>query len=428
MSDDKTEDSIEIFPNEIYLSVPIRYLKKMSPKQKQIFLCQEAIEPIILIRDLRLYFTPKDICEYILSFKKYCSQAVLLLSSLTPSFVLVVKTFSINDAKQLMSELVKVPNPICSMDYLGFDFVHSASFKSTKLFSTITSSHDDINCAICLNPCNNKFLLLTLPCGHTFHAKCMTKMSNWECPICRYAPISSLAVACCEICNSFDRPYVCLICARSFCHTHSHQHYEQTGHAYCVSADGRETRNLMSGSSMKRVAQDEDGKLVEMCAKDDLLRNYLEGALEEQLAIHKSLNKQQLKHERDMIKQEEKKLISLIQEKKKEIERKKKLIAEKSIKEKKLKIVQEILQTKRNNFNQLPQTIKELQTENNLLEDQVSQQQDYINDIEATCAISGSVLFKGENEKVCITFNQSKKPESPPSHARQPQKKSKQKK
>ncbi|OHT07516.1 hypothetical protein TRFO_05131 [Tritrichomonas foetus] len=402
-------DTHETDSNNISQAIQILCREKTPPSANQIFLSPEPEVPIVLIRDLRLYYSPSDICNYAFSLKELCSHSLLLVSATSPSFVLLQKTSTIEAAKALMSEVKKHPNPICSMDSFEFDYVHSVSFQSPSLShlycSFMSLSLEDINCAICLNPCNSEFMLFSLPCAHTLHTRCMIKMSQWECPICRYTPISSLDVACCEICNSFDRPFVCLCCARSFCHEHCHQHYKHTGHAYCASADGRETWNLMSGSSMKRLAVDKSGEFVEMCAKDDMLRNYLEAALEEQIAIHKSLSMQQLKHENDMIESEKKRLANLIQERKRKIEEKEKLIEAKEMKEKRLKYATQILQNLKTRLTVLPSENSQLEIENEKLEKQVEEQSELIKDMEGTCCITAAAVLKGKNEEVHVKFN-----------------------
>ena len=138
---DDLDQNNTISPTDIYLSVPVRLSNKTNqdlhkntyPYDNQIFLSKEPVEPIILIQGLRFYYSPSDICNYVLSFGHLCYVANLFVSAISPTFVLLLKTHSIESARCLMSELLLHQNPICSMDSLDFQYVHSVVFNSYTL-------------------------------------------------------------------------------------------------------------------------------------------------------------------------------------------------------------------------------------------------------------------------------------------------------
>lgn len=376
------------------------------------FLTDRAAIPLVIIRDLRLYYSPTDVCNFLQPVCEHCNHVMLLLSSISPTFVLLMSTRTIEDARLLVERLRLHPNAISSMDTLTFDYVHSYSIGSRFLSHTIDKflfkTFLDTNCAICLNPCSEEYYLFTLPCGHTLHTHCESRMQQWECPVCRYVPISALDVACCEVCGSFDRPFVCLRCARSFCYDHCLSHYQQTGHAYCASADGRETWNLMSGSSMKRIAIDKSGEFVELCAKDDLLRGYLEAALVEQIKIHKSLGKQKMKHEELKYIDEKNDLIHKIEETKRRIAEKKEKIAQRANREKRRTVAKSIFQGLQQRLENLPEENASLTKRNSELQKEIAEQAELVKDMEGTACIAAAATLKGKNEEVHIKFGSPK--------------------
>lgn len=414
-------------PTDIYLSVPVRLSNRSNqdlhrilyPYDNQIFLSKEPVGPIILIQGLRFYYSPSDICNYVLSFGDLCYIANLFISAISPTFVLLLKTHSIDSARILMSKLKLHPNPICSMDYFDFQYVHSVDFKSSSLsqrYSDFVNSKSlfDAQCPICLITLTSDQLLFILPCSHILHAKCMTKVSQWKCPICRDTPIFSLEVTCCEICQSDENLFICLCCGRSYCGTHCRDHFEQKGHAYLASADGRETWNMMSGSSMKRIAMDKSGEFVEMCAKEDSLSNYLEGALSNQIMIHNSLGVEKKKNELKMIEEKEKKLKELIIEKKKKIEMMRNSIAAKEEKVERLKNSVNLLDKFQQRLNELPEKNRQLEEENIKLMKQVDETNQLIHDMEGTCNISVAAQLKGPNEKIQVNICNGNQQSPPP--------------
>jgi hypothetical protein len=326
----------------------------------------------------------------------------------TPSFVLLVQTRSTSDAESLLKDLRARPNPICSLDTLNFEFFHSFSFDaegSNHLVSHfLQECYSDSNCAICLNPCTRDHPLFVFPCDHALHMKCAARMAQWECPICRYAPIASLDVACCQVCGSFDRPFVCLCCSRSFCNDHCREHYVQTGHAYCASADGRETWNLMSGSYMRRIAYDKSGEFVEMCAKEEQLRGYLEATIDEQVEIHKAIAAQRLKTERDALEQKRQRLRNAVAEKMARINTMRGRIGEQGGKVKRLAAAKKLLEFFKQRAIAAEREINERRAAVARLEADVENQAALVQDMERTVCISGSAALAGRSGKVHIKF------------------------
>lgn len=409
MANDANEQSKAIF-----LSIPVFSPEKFGPQSNQIFLSQKQISNILLIEGLRLYYSPAEICNYALSFSDTCSQSLLFLSYFDSGYLLLLNAKSKEAARSVYEFVQQHPSPICSMDEFHCYYVHSVCFMSvtlTQVYSAFCDSSNLINenCPICLNPCNSESMLFSLPCSHTLHAKCMTKMSQWRCPFCRYEPFSGLDAVRCEICNESKNLFICLCCAQTFCSLHCHDHFQTTKHPYYTSSDRQETWNLMNGSTMSRIALEKTGEFVEMCAKDDMLNNYLEQAIEEQIVLHSSILYKKRQEEQEIVKLKADKIRQQINAKREEIEKKKKLIEERKDIEKKIPVVQSLLNQTNQRLRELPKLNQQLETQNRKFNQEIIEKADLIKDMEANCSIITSAAFKGDNEQIHVQFTKTKK-------------------
>lgn len=314
---------------DIRESIPITGVQGDGKHNNVIFSSMQPVVPALIVRDMPLYYAPREICLFVQSAKANVVRTMLFTSSVSPHFILLLKLTSVEEADTALHWLRENENPIPSRDILRTEFMHSFECETTEVDRSLRNflaGEGSDDCVICLEAChsNPERLLFTLPCGHTIHMKCAGRMARWVCPVCRYAPLSAMTgigVPSCDSCGDPHNPMFCLGCMKPFCNDHCTQHYRETGHAYCSSADGRETWNLMSDCLLGRVALEKNGELVEMCGKDDNFGSYLEHSIQEQLEMHALAAKRALsaaRNEADQGKDELRKRLAAIQERIKE--------------------------------------------------------------------------------------------------------------
>ena len=388
----------------------VQAIEKMPKTKNSIILSKIPVTNLICIQGMRLYYSPSDICNFLERHAKCAMNCLVMIAEKTPTFLILLKLKTIDEAISLVAQLRKNPTPICSLDPLTYDFVKDFDFESDHLAHVVhrfrIDEFYDSNCAICLCQLISEMQLITLCCGHTMHAPCAQKMKQWECPLCRYAPISTIDATVCEVCGSFDRPFICLCCARSFCYEHCLEHFKETGHGYCASTDGRETWNLMSGTTMKRIAVDKSGEYVELCAKEDVLRSYLESALCKQLNVHREIQAQKSIAVAESLEQECVDLEREMREKRKLIEEMKVKIKNKSVYEKKIPIANSLLEKLKEKHAAAEETTKKLELENEKLKKEVLEKAELVKDMEGTACITAAAALRGKDQEVHIKFNQ----------------------
>lgn len=390
---------------EIVLVQPIERGVKTENK---IFLSHDATTNLVCIQGMRLYYSPSDICKFIGKHAQYASNCLIMLAEKTPTFVVLLKTKNIENSKKLVSVLNKNRTPICSLDELSYSYVKSYAIESERLSQTIdrflNDQFYDSSCAICLCALVSDMQLITLCCGHTMHAQCAQKMKQFECPLCRYTPISALNESSCEVCGSFDKPFICLCCARCFCYDHCLEHFKETGHGYCASTDGKETWNLMSGTTMKRIAVDKSGEYVEMCAKEDVLRSYLDSALYQQLAVHREIAAQKNSDLKDSLESDLNEQERELEKLRKQHNEMKTAIENKEIYRRKLQIARSILEKIQEKQKNAAELGKQLEKENKELEINIAENESLLKDMEGTACISAAAALKGKDQEVHICF------------------------
>jgi BRCA1-associated protein len=129
---------------------------------------------------------------------------------------------------------------------------------------------DEAVCVLCLEslyPSDVQSSSFTMCCGHTFHARCVMKLENTQCPVCRFQhDDAGESMSCCNDCGwrgAFyegrnegtsssssqllpDRDndlWVCLVCGFIGCGRmhllHIQRHYETTLHTYIMNTESR---------------------------------------------------------------------------------------------------------------------------------------------------------------------------------------------
>ncbi|RHY26361.1 hypothetical protein DYB32_007704, partial [Aphanomyces invadans] len=92
-------------------------------------------------------------------------------------------------------------------------------------------------CPVCLDRLDSSASgILTTLCNHTFHCDCLFRWEGFNCPVCRYS--HGDIVSACEVCNTTDHLWICLLCGHIGCgrysNEHAKKHYQETLHTYSL--------------------------------------------------------------------------------------------------------------------------------------------------------------------------------------------------
>jgi len=136
-------------------------------------------------------------------------------------------------------------------------------------------------CAVCLenlevNPESYQLtemgggMPLTILCGHTFHAKCLSRWCDASCPVCRFQQ-HPYQTSCCDVCGQSDGIHICLVCGFIGCSArdsdgdgHAPQHFEETRHTYALDVRTQRVWDYAGNGYVHRLLSNyEDGKVVE---------------------------------------------------------------------------------------------------------------------------------------------------------------------
>ncbi|KDQ61571.1 hypothetical protein JAAARDRAFT_54924 [Jaapia argillacea MUCL 33604] len=164
----------------------------------------------------------------------------------------------------------------------------SVSLAISRL-STPQGTYELPTCPVCLERMDSAVTgLVTVPCSHTFHCRCLSQWGDSRCPVCRYSqtmlsshpassnrssrPIpftNSSSLSTCADCSSTSNLWICLICGNIGCgrygRAHAHAHYEQTTHLYALELETQRVWDYAGDGYVHRLIQNKaDGKLVEL--------------------------------------------------------------------------------------------------------------------------------------------------------------------
>lgn len=132
-------------------------------------------------------------------------------------------------------------------------------------------------CPVCLEKLDSEVTgLITTPCHHTFHCKCLDRWKNGNCPVCRYSQMKDTEVEQpgCRVCGEQNNLWICLICGHVGCGRYSSQHairhYEETNHCFAMDLTTKRVWDYAGDNYVHRIVQNElDGKLVEVGGSQD---------------------------------------------------------------------------------------------------------------------------------------------------------------
>lgn len=137
-------------------------------------------------------------------------------------------------------------------------------------------------CPVCLERMDNTNGLMTIPCQHVFHCRCLQSWKGSGCPVCRYtgtsnndssssqkrpfgSPISNL----CAVCDCTDDLWICLICGRVGCGRykggHAKEHWKETAHCFALEIETQHVWDYAGDTWVHRLIRAKgDGQVVEL--------------------------------------------------------------------------------------------------------------------------------------------------------------------
>jgi BRCA1-associated protein len=122
-------------------------------------------------------------------------------------------------------------------------------------------------CAVCLDRLDASASgILTTLCNHTFHCDCLFRWEGSSCPVCRYSH-GDIGSAC-EVCQTTEHLWICLICGHVGCgrysNEHAKQHYQETMHTYSLELATQRVWDYAGDGFVHRLIMNkQDGKFVE---------------------------------------------------------------------------------------------------------------------------------------------------------------------
>ena len=129
------------------------------------------------------------------------------------------------------------------------------------------------NCAVCLERLDPHISgLVTTVCNHQFHQKCLGKVRQASCPVCRYCQEDEQAAEAppqCADCGTEKDLWVCLVCGYLGCGRykggHAADHFRESGHSYSLELASHRVWDYVGDSYVHRLVRSKaDGHLVEV--------------------------------------------------------------------------------------------------------------------------------------------------------------------
>jgi hypothetical protein len=186
------------------------------------------------------------------------------------------------------------------------------------------------------------------------------------------------------------------------------EHYEETGHAYCTSPDGRETRNLINGTFANRVAREKDGELVEMCAKEEHVAQYFQRVIDEQVQDQIAFAHERLRREREELEMKKRNLREKIEQTAEKLRKMADLMAKKETMIKRSETVKNLIVFYQRRNNGLNEANERDEREVLKLAEAVEEKAALVSDMNATVALSAAALLKGKNQEVHVVMKAKK--------------------
>jgi len=192
----------------------------------------------------------------------------------------------------------------CSCPAAAAAAVGSSSSTCSVCLEPIAAGASSSTCTVCLEPIESQpdtyqlselggGVPLTILCGHTFHARCLSRWCDSTCPVCRFQQ-HPYQVSCCDVCGKSDALHICLVCGFIGCVGADHRmgaalsleggsssaeaaaagghamwHFETTRHTYALEVQTSRVWDYAGNGYVHRLlTNSEDGKMVEHSAPD----------------------------------------------------------------------------------------------------------------------------------------------------------------
>ena len=174
----------------------------------------------------------------------------------------------------------------CSQADVPELFIETGPSTHSVVSPTPTASGNERSyCAVCFeavdsNPAEYQLtelgggVPLTILCGHTFHARCLSRWCDSTCPVCRFQQ-HPYQTSSCDVCGQAEGVHICLVCGFIGCTAqpgqgHAQQHFEATSHAYALDVNTQHVWDYAGNGYVHRLLyNDQDGKMVEHSVPQD---------------------------------------------------------------------------------------------------------------------------------------------------------------
>ncbi|KAJ0407930.1 hypothetical protein ATCC90586_006302 [Pythium insidiosum] len=254
-------------------------------------------------------------------------------------------------------------------------------------------------CAVCLDRLDASASgILTTLCNHTFHCDCLFRWEGSSCPVCRYShgDIGSS----CEVCQTTEHLWICLICGHVGCGRysgeHAKQHYQETMHTYSLELETQRVWDYAGDGYVHRlILNKQDGKFVEFPnpnavsaersrlapptaaeAEEGEHRKLEKLAVEYNFLLKSQLEEQRLYYERKIASMEEsahRRAIQTLEQDKKALEKANKALAMRADKlEEELSFVRELNKSLIENQKQWKERVQVLEDSNKRMESETA--------------------------------------------------------
>ncbi|KAF0691051.1 Aste57867_17663 [Aphanomyces stellatus] len=191
-------------------------------------------------------------------------------------------------------------------------------------------------CPVCLDRLDTSASgILTTLCNHTFHCDCLFRWEGSNCPVCRYS--HGDIVSSCEVCDTTEHLWICLICGHIGCgrysNEHAKKHYQDTLHTYSLELETQRVWDYAGDGYVHRLIMNkQDGKFVEFPDPNGSIGNRGEDehlkleklAAEYNLLLTSQLEEQRMFYERRLSQvneTEHRRAMSLLEQEKKSLKK-----------------------------------------------------------------------------------------------------------
>ncbi|MBE3044146.1 UBP-type zinc finger domain-containing protein [Candidatus Bathyarchaeota archaeon] len=137
-------------------------------------------------------------------------------------------------------------------------------------------------CPVCLERMDDTNGLMTIPCQHVFHCRCLQSWKGSGCPVCRFTgtahndsggsdkdPFGSAVSNLCAVCDTTDDLWICLVCGRVGCGRykggHAKEHWKETSHCFALEIETQHVWDYAGDAWVHRLIRAKgDGQVVEV--------------------------------------------------------------------------------------------------------------------------------------------------------------------